>query len=137
MAWWCPARRCTQIYRDCLRKQVHGNVHFILLDGSRELISDRMKKRKGHFMPPALLDSQFATLEATAEEHATILDISHPAPALLAEAARSLVPRALIFQRWHDAKDACGFAGSGCAPPPWRKLLLILARPNFPPRRRR
>ncbi|HYS46137.1 MAG TPA: hypothetical protein VEM35_06845, partial [Rhizomicrobium sp.] len=80
-------------YRDCLRKKVHGKVHFILLDGTRELITDRMKKRKGHFMPPALLDSQFATLEKpTADEDAVILDISHPIPALLAEAAKSLVP---------------------------------------------
>jgi gluconokinase len=79
------------IYRDCLRKEVHGNVRFILLDGSRELIGARMKKRKGHFMPPALLDSQFATLEKpTADEHAVILDISHPVPALLAEAAQSV-----------------------------------------------
>ncbi len=81
------------VYRDCLRKQVHGKVHFILLDGSRELIGDRMKERKGHFMPPALLDSQFATLEKpTADEDAVILDISHTVPVLLAEAARALVP---------------------------------------------
>jgi gluconokinase len=80
-------------YRDCLRKEVHGNVYFILLDGSRELITDRMKNRKGHFMPPALLDSQFATLEKpTPDEHAVILDISHTVPALLAEAAKSLDP---------------------------------------------
>ena len=81
------------VYRDCLRKQVHGTVQFILLDGTPELIGDRMKKRKGHFMPPALLDSQFATLEKpTADEHAVILDISHPIPALLAEAANSVIP---------------------------------------------
>jgi len=80
-------------YRDCLRKEVHGKVHFILLDGSRELIGERMRKRKGHFMPPALLDSQFATLEKpTPDEHAVILDISHPVPALLAEAAQSITP---------------------------------------------
>jgi gluconokinase len=80
------------VYRDCLRKEVHGKVHFILLDGSRELITDRMKKRKGHFMPPALLDSQFATLEKpTPDEHAVILDISNPVPALLAEAAQAVV----------------------------------------------
>jgi len=79
-------------YRDCLRKEVNGKVHFILLDGSRELITDRMKKRKGHFMPPALLDSQFATLEKpTSDEHAVILDISHPVPTLLAEAAQAVV----------------------------------------------
>jgi len=81
------------VYRDCLRKQVHGTVQFILLDGTPELIGDRMRKRKGHFMPPALLDSQFATLEKpTADEHAVILDISHPIPALLAEAANSVIP---------------------------------------------
>jgi gluconokinase len=78
-----------RIYRDCLRKCVHGRVQFILLDGSHALISDRMKKRKGHFMPPALLDSQFATLERPgADEDATILDISHTIPSLLAEARR-------------------------------------------------
>jgi len=81
------------VYRDCLRKQVHGTVQFILLDGTPELIGDRMRKRKGHFMPPALLDSQFATLEKpTADEHAVVLDISHPIPALLAEAANSVIP---------------------------------------------
>jgi len=87
----CSALR--HAYRDCLRKKVNGTVQFILLDGSRELIGDRMKKRKGHFMPPALLDSQFATLEKpTPDEHAVILDISHPIPALLAEAVHSVAP---------------------------------------------
>ena len=78
-------------YRDCLRREVQGPVRFILLDGSRELITDRMKKRKGHFMPPALLDSQFATLEKpTPDEDAAILDISHTIPQLLNEAYASV-----------------------------------------------
>ena len=49
-------------YRDVL---VHGrdDVRIVYLDGSRELIAERMAKRKNHFMPPGLLDSQFATLE--------------------------------------------------------------------------
>jgi len=78
-------------YRDCLRQYVHGKMHFVLLDGSRQLISERMKKRKGHFMPPALLDSQFATLEKpTPDEHAVILDISHQPAELVREAAKSI-----------------------------------------------
>jgi len=82
-------------YRDCLRRKVHGRVQFILLDGSRELIGARMKKRKGHFMPPALLDSQFATLERPkADEHATVLDISHTIPSLVTEAVRSVTAEA-------------------------------------------
>jgi gluconokinase len=84
------------IYRDCLRKEVQGRVHFILLDGSRELISARMKKRKGHFMPAALLDSQFATLERpSADEHATVLDISHTIPSLVTEAVQAVTAEAV------------------------------------------
>ena len=84
------------VYRDALRRCVHGRVQFILLDGSRELIGQRMRKRKGHFMPPALLDSQFATLERpTAEEHATVLDISHTIPSLVTEAVQAVTAEAV------------------------------------------
>jgi gluconokinase len=38
-------------------------VKFIHLTGSRTLITERLKKRRGHFMSPKLLASQFATLE--------------------------------------------------------------------------
>ena len=52
-------------YRDRLARA--GNaVKFIHLDGDRELILERMHARADHFMPPGLLDSQFATLEAPA-----------------------------------------------------------------------
>jgi gluconokinase len=49
-------------YRDIL---VHGrsDVRIVFLNGSQELIADRLAARKGHFMPPGLLDSQFRTLE--------------------------------------------------------------------------
>lgn len=54
------------IYRDKLRAQdADATLRFVLLDGSRELIAARLAARKGHFMPPALLDSQFATFETT------------------------------------------------------------------------
>ena len=56
----------------------------------------RMSKRKGHFMPPALLDSQFATLERpTADEHATVLDISHTIPSLVTEAVQAVTAEAV------------------------------------------
>ncbi|KAM8803614.1 putative gluconokinase isoform 1-T1 [Rhynchonycteris naso] len=35
----------------------------VYLTGSFEVISGRLRKRKGHFMPPELLQSQFDTLE--------------------------------------------------------------------------
>ena len=41
----------------------HSDVRIVYLSGDRDLISRRITMRHGHFMPPALLDSQFATLE--------------------------------------------------------------------------
>jgi len=66
-------------YRDQL---VAGrpNLWFIYLKGSKELIQERLAQRKGHFMPPDMLDSQLADLEEpTADEPAIIADIA-PSP---------------------------------------------------------
>lgn len=49
-------------YRDELRQAV-GDVHFVHLSGEPGVLRERMKTRSGHFMPPALLASQLATLE--------------------------------------------------------------------------
>ncbi len=49
-------------YRDVLRK-ASSEVVFVHLSGAPELIAERMRSRQGHFMPPALLASQLATLE--------------------------------------------------------------------------
>jgi gluconokinase len=56
----CSALKRT--YREIL---VHGrdDVRIVYLKGSRDLIASRLKLRKGHFMPPTLLESQFNTLE--------------------------------------------------------------------------
>ncbi|MEU6394293.1 gluconokinase [Streptomyces sp. NPDC046939] len=63
-------------YRDRLRAAAPGVV-FVHLTGSRELIEDRMAQRKGHFMPTALLDSQFATLQPLAADEAGVaVDVS-------------------------------------------------------------
>jgi gluconokinase len=65
-------------YRDIL---IHGrhDVRIVYLDGSRELIASRLVKRHGHFMPPELLDSQFATLEVPgADEHVIAVSIAPP-----------------------------------------------------------
>src|SRR6266852_9747353 len=60
-------------YRDIL---VHGrdDVRIVFLEGTQALIADRLARRKGHFMPPGLLDSQFKTLEPpeTSEQPVTV-----------------------------------------------------------------
>jgi gluconokinase len=51
-------------------------VRLVYLKGSPDLIRQRMAQRHGHFMPPALLDSQFSTLEEPSpDENPIIVDI--------------------------------------------------------------
>ncbi|TAI49056.1 gluconokinase [Flagellimonas allohymeniacidonis] len=50
-------------YRKILRKDLDNHLEFVFLQGSFELIKKRMESRKDHFMPAALLKSQFDTLE--------------------------------------------------------------------------
>ncbi|WP_297793600.1 gluconokinase [uncultured Eudoraea sp.] len=50
-------------YRHILDADLKGNSKWIYLDGSFEDIMNRLRKRKGHFMPSDLLKSQFETLE--------------------------------------------------------------------------
>lgn len=61
-------------YREIL-KGAH-EVHFVYLKGSKELIVERMRNRKAHYMPVSLVDSQFATLEEPAD--AVVADIAKP-----------------------------------------------------------
>lgn len=49
-------------YRDILVRG-RDDIRIVYLKGSRDLIAGRLAARKGHFMPPDLLDSQFKTLE--------------------------------------------------------------------------
>ena len=63
-------------YRDLLRSQGVPDVRFVYLAGDQTLLAERMARRRGHFMPPSLLESQLATLEEPApDEHAWVCDI--------------------------------------------------------------
>ena len=51
-------------YRQVLEQGIPtSRIHFILLDGPRELIAKRLAARHHEFMNPNLLGSQLATLE--------------------------------------------------------------------------
>ena len=58
-------------YRDVINRRGSGVV-FVFLAGSRETIAARLSARTGHFMPPALLDSQLADLEEAAPDEPAI-----------------------------------------------------------------
>jgi len=77
-------------YRDIL---VHGrdDVRIVFLDGTEALIAGRLAARRGHFMPPGLLASQFKTLETpTADEHAITVSIDAPVDAIVDDIIRQL-----------------------------------------------
>tara|TARA_R110002020_G_scaffold10961_16_gene41628 strand:+ start:2137 stop:2679 length:543 start_codon:yes stop_codon:yes gene_type:complete len=50
-------------YRDFITQKAGEAVLFVYLDGSRDVIGERMARRSHEYMPTSLLDSQFATLE--------------------------------------------------------------------------
>lgn len=65
-------------YRDVL-----AGADFIFLNGPREVIEARLQERSSHYMPPSLLDSQLADLEAP--EQALVLDLRKSPPELVRE----------------------------------------------------
>ncbi|MEU9345622.1 gluconokinase [Streptomyces sp. NPDC048278] len=77
-------------YRDRLRAAAPGIV-FLHLAGDRRLIEDRMSHRQGHFMPTALLDSQFATLQPLEpDEQGVAVDVSGTPEEITARAEQAL-----------------------------------------------
>src|SRR5712691_6139169 len=76
-------------YRDLLRSVGAADVRFVYLAGSRALLAERMANRRGHFMPPSLLESQLAILEEPApDEHAWVCDIRQAPDAIVADLVR-------------------------------------------------
>ena len=102
----CGVMTCSALKRS-YRDIIIGNrrdVVLVYLKGSHELVRRRMIARHEHFMPVALLDSQFATLEEpTPDEHPIIVDIGGKP----AEIAHEIVCR--LEDRHHET--------SGPAPP--------------------
>jgi gluconokinase len=68
-----------RVYRDRIRQNSKG-VHFVFLDGDRELIRMRMEARQGHFMRLELLDSQLATLERPTADESDVITIHTKQP---------------------------------------------------------
>lgn len=80
-----------RIYRDRLRSAAGGNLFFVYLEGSKELLTDRMGHRTGHFMPASLLESQLATLEVpTGEKGVVTVDIDDTVEDIAANAVKDL-----------------------------------------------
>jgi carbohydrate kinase (thermoresistant glucokinase family) len=67
------------------------NTFFIHLDGTREILEQRLGARSGHFMPASLLDSQLATLEPLgADEFGCVLNVEDSISRLVEQARQAL-----------------------------------------------
>jgi gluconokinase len=75
-----------QAYRDRLAQA--GEVRFAYLKGDAATIEPRLAGRTGHFMPPSLLASQFATLEEPSA--AIVVDVRQPIAAQVSAITRAL-----------------------------------------------
>jgi carbohydrate kinase (thermoresistant glucokinase family) len=76
-------------YRDQIRRMA-PRARFVFLDGTPELIGQRLALRTGHYMPPDLLHSQFQTLERpdASESDVSTLSVAGTADQVLAAAVQ-------------------------------------------------
>ena len=61
-------------YRDQIRDG-NSNVRFLFLHGSYDVILERMRQRKGHYMKESMLKSQFETLEVPGADEPDVIPI--------------------------------------------------------------
>lgn len=84
----CSALR--RRYRDVLR-EARADVRFIQLDAPIAVIGERMARRKGHYMPASLLQSQYEALEPlTPDEAGAIVSVEASPDAVIDAAVAAL-----------------------------------------------
>lgn len=77
-------------YRNLLRTGA-PRVRFLHLHGDQAVLQARLDARKGHFFPPDLLASQYATLEPLApDEDGIVVDVDQTVEAQVEVAIREL-----------------------------------------------
>jgi gluconokinase len=83
----CSALR--RRYRDVLREGA-GGTYFVHLAGEQTLLMQRMRRRR-HFMPTSLLQSQFDTLEPLAHDEVSItVDVVDPPEVIVDKVMQAL-----------------------------------------------
>jgi gluconokinase len=88
-------------YRDFLTQKAGEPILFVYLDGSRDVIGERMARRSHEYMPTSLLDSQFATLEAPdpTTENVLIVPVIDSVEKITQTVTKSLT-HLKSFKRW-------------------------------------
>jgi gluconokinase len=88
-------------YRDFLTEKAGEPILFVYLDGTREIIGERMAKRQHEYMPTSLLDSQFATLEVPdpKTENVLVVPVTDSVEKLTQTVTKALT-HLKTFKRW-------------------------------------
>lgn len=79
-------------YRDILRGS-DRDVLFVYLNGTFEVLHERLASRTGHFFDPSLLQSQLDTLEAPGPDEAIEVSIEHTPEQIVDEVIKQLETR--------------------------------------------
>ncbi|MBU0911796.1 MAG: AAA family ATPase [Gammaproteobacteria bacterium] len=75
-------------------RQAASNPQFVYLQGSVELLAERLAQRQNHFMPVSMLQSQLATMESVEQEADVLcLDISQSVNQLMLQVALKIEQR--------------------------------------------
>lgn len=88
-------------YRDFLTEKAGEPILFVYLEGTREIIGERMARRKHEYMPTSLLDSQFATLEVPdpATENVLVVPVTDSVEKITMTTIKA-VDHLKSFKRW-------------------------------------
>lgn len=82
------------VYRDRIAASLGpppgGQLPFVHLEAPREVLATRLQRRRGHFFPPTLLDSQLATLEPLSAAEGFAVDATQPLADLVDTIRRGL-----------------------------------------------
>ncbi|HEV7293645.1 MAG TPA: gluconokinase [Devosia sp.] len=95
----CSALR--RAYRDYLVEKAGEPILFVYLQGSREVIGERIARRQHQYMPASLLDSQFATLEEPdpATENVLVVPVTDSVDKITTTVVKAL-DHLKTFKRW-------------------------------------
>ena len=88
-------------YREFLVEKAGEPILFVYLEGTMDVIAQRMAKRQHEYMPTSLLDSQFATLEVPdpQTENVLSLPVTDSVEKLTMAVVKGL-DHLKIFKRW-------------------------------------
>ena len=87
-------------YREYLTEKASEPILFVFLEGSKDVIAQRIAARNHEYMPASLLDSQFATLEVPADDENVLkVSVLDPVEGIAEKVVKSL-EHLKSFKRW-------------------------------------